>query len=67
MFESSPLHGNHQLSLFADKKNIRLFQAIDSVKKQYEEQYVIRASGCANQYEPIAPKLMKAFGFNHKK
>jgi hypothetical protein len=41
---------------------IKLYQAVDSIKKQYGEQYVIRASGAENKpYEPIAENLMKAF------
>ncbi len=38
--------GTHQINLFDDTQElIRLYQAIDSVKKQYGEKYLIRATG----------------------
>lgn len=56
--------GVYQPDMFNDSQElIKLYQAIDSVKKQYGEDYVIRASGAVNKpYEPIAEKLFKAFG-----
>lgn len=56
--------GTHQINLFDDTQElIKLYQAIDSVKKQYGEKYLIRAAGCSEtkNYEPIAGKLFKAF------
>ena len=38
--------GTYQINLFEDtQENIRLYQAIDSVKKQYGEKYLMRAAG----------------------
>jgi DNA polymerase-4 len=38
--------GNYQISHFDDtQKMIRLYQAIDGVKHQYGEQFVMRAAG----------------------
>jgi len=38
--------GNYQIRLFEDtQENIRLYQAIDSVKKRYGERFVMRAAG----------------------
>jgi DNA polymerase-4 len=38
--------GTHQVNLFDDtQESISLYQAIDSVKKQYGEKYLIRAAG----------------------
>ena len=38
--------GTYQINLFSDtQETIRLYQAIDSVKKQYGERYIIRAGG----------------------
>ena len=38
--------GTHQIDLFDDtEESIRLYQAIDSVKKQYGEQFLVRAAG----------------------
>jgi len=56
--------GVYQPDLYNDTQElIKLYQAIDSVKKQYGENYLIRASGAESKpYEPIAGKLMKAFG-----
>ena len=55
--------GVYQPDLYQDRQEfLRLYQAIDSVKKQFGEKYVIRASGVgAKPYEPIAGKLLKAF------
>ncbi len=56
--------GTHQINLFDDTQElIKLYQAIDSVKKQYGEKYLIRAAGCTENknYEPIVGKLFKAF------
>jgi DNA polymerase IV len=55
--------GVYQIHLYDDTQElIKLYQAMDSIKKQYGEQYLIHAAGCANPtYEPIAGKLFKAF------
>ncbi len=55
--------GVYQINMYDDRQElIKLYQAVDSIKKQYGEQYVIRASGAENKpYEPIAENLMKAF------
>ncbi len=38
--------GTHQINLFDDtEESIRLYQAIDSVKKQYGEKFIVRAAG----------------------
>jgi DNA polymerase-4 len=38
--------GNYQINLFEDtQENIRLYQAIDSIKKQFGEKFVMRATG----------------------
>ncbi|CAN5775502.1 DNA polymerase IV [soil metagenome] len=38
--------GNYQINLFEDiQENIKLYQAIDSIKKQFGERLVMRASG----------------------
>lgn len=43
---SDLIAGTHQINLFTDtQEQIRLYQAIDSVKKQYGEKYIIRAGG----------------------
>lgn len=56
--------GVYQPDLYEDTQEIiKLYQAIDSVKRQYGESYLIRASGAESKpYEPIAEKLFKAFG-----
>jgi DNA polymerase-4 len=42
--------GNYQIKLYEDTEEmIRLYQAIDSVKKRYGEQYVMRAIGVREQ------------------
>ena len=42
--------GNYQINLFDDTQEaIKLYQAIDSVKHQYGEQYLIRAGGFDGQ------------------
>ena len=39
--------GTYQINLFNDTQEmIKLYQAIDSIKKQYGEKYVVRAIGC---------------------
>lgn len=39
--------GVHQINLFDDKEEaIKLYQAIDSIKKQYGESYLMRATSC---------------------
>ncbi len=46
---SDLIPGTHQINLFDDTQEaIRLYQAIDSVKKQFGEQYLIRAAGYCN-------------------
>jgi DNA polymerase-4 len=43
---SDIIAGTYQINVFTDtQKQIKLYQAIDSVKKQYGEKYVIRAGG----------------------
>lgn len=43
---SDLIAGTHQINLFSDtQEQIRLYQAIDSVKKQYGEKYIIHAGG----------------------
>ena len=38
--------GNYQINLFDDtQESIRLYQAIDSIKKQYGEKYLMKAAG----------------------
>jgi DNA polymerase IV len=38
--------GNYQIDLFSDtQENIRLYQAIDSIKKQYGEKLVMHGGG----------------------
>ena len=40
------IQGTYQINLFSDTQEIiRLYQAIDSIKKQYGERYIIRAAG----------------------
>ncbi len=40
------IQGTYQINLFIDtQESIRLYQAIDSVKKQYGESYLVRAAG----------------------
>lgn len=55
--------GTYQIDLFDDSQElINLYRAIDSVKKQYGEDYLIRASGqTVRKHNPIAGKLFKAF------
>jgi DNA polymerase-4 len=55
--------GVYQIHLYDDTQElIKLYQAMDSVKKQYGEQYLIHAAGCPNSsYQPISGKLFKAF------
>jgi len=39
--------GTYQVNLFNEtQEQIKLYQAIDSVKKQYGEKYLVRAAGC---------------------
>lgn len=43
---SDLITGTYQIDLFKDaQEEIKLYQAIDSIKKQYGEKYVMRASG----------------------
>jgi DNA polymerase-4 len=45
---SDLIPGTYQINLFSDtQEQIRLYQAIDSVKKQYGEKYLIHAAGCS--------------------
>ena len=55
--------GNYQINLFDDTQEmIRLYQAIDSVKHKYGEQYLIRASGFDGQlHKPPVEKFFRAF------
>lgn len=55
--------GTYQVNLFDDTQElISLYRAIDSVKKQFGEKFLMRASG-AEQKKPelVAGKLFKAF------
>jgi DNA polymerase-4 len=43
---SDLIPGTYQINLFSDtQEQIKLYQAIDSVKKQYGENYLMRAAG----------------------
>jgi DNA polymerase-4 len=43
---SDLIQGTHQISIFDDtQENIKLHQAIDSVKKQFGEGLLLRAAG----------------------
>lgn len=47
---SDLIPGTHQINLFSDtQEQIKLYQAIDSVKKQYGENYLMRAAGFKNK------------------
>jgi DNA polymerase-4 len=38
--------GNYQINLFEDsQEKIKMYQAIDSIKKQFGEKYVLKAAG----------------------
>jgi DNA polymerase-4 len=52
---SDLIAGTYQINLFTDtQEQIRLYQAIDSVKKQYGEKYIIRAGGYdMNKAHPV--------------
>ena len=53
--------GTYQINLFDDTAElISLYQAIDSVKRQFGEQFLIRAAGAETQ-KPLTPELLKAF------
>ena len=55
--------GNYQINLFEDTQEIiSLYQAIDSVKHKYGEQYLIRASGFDKNIIK-KPQVDKAFRF----
>ncbi len=44
---SDLIPGTYQINLFNDtQEQIKLYQAIDSIKKQYGEKFLIRAIGC---------------------
>ncbi len=52
--------GNYQLRLFDDtQKMIKLYQAIDSIKHTYGEQFLIRAAGFTGLRDD-KPKVEKA-------
>ncbi|MGN6400691.1 MAG: DNA polymerase IV [Flavisolibacter sp.] len=56
--------GTHQINMFDDTQElIKLYQAIDSVKRQYGESFLIRAAGCAENksHKPIAGNLFRTF------
>ena len=54
--------GNYQINLFDDTQEaIKLYEAIDSVKHQYGEQYLIRASGFDGQLHKQPEKFFRAF------
>jgi DNA polymerase-4 len=47
--------GNYQINLFGDtQEKIKLYQAIDSVKKQFGEKYVLKAIGIET---PVRSKI----------
>lgn len=54
--------GTYQIHLFDDTQElIKLYQAIDSVKRQYGENFLIRAAGCnQNSQESIARKMFRS-------
>lgn len=58
--------GTYQVNLFDDTQElIGLYRAIDSVKRQYGEKYLIRASGAEEKKrEPVTKKLFRRSGFN---
>lgn len=52
--------GNYQIRLFEDtQEKIKLYQAIDSVKHKYGEQFLIRAAGYTGKRDD-KPKIEKA-------
>jgi DNA polymerase-4 len=52
--------GNYQINLFEDtEKTVSLYQAIDSVKHQYGEQFLIRAAGYHGKRDD-RPRLEKS-------
>jgi DNA polymerase-4 len=56
--------GNYQIHLFDDTQElIGLYQAIDSVKNRFGENYLIRGSGFDGRqiYRPLAEKFFRAF------
>ena len=54
--------GTFQINLFDDtQESIKLYQAIDSVKKQYGEKFLIRAAGSESKHRPITENLFQAF------
>ncbi len=56
--------GNYQINLFEDtQETVSLYQAIDSIKHQYGEQFVIRASGFGGKRDdkPRVEKLLRQF------
>jgi DNA polymerase IV len=55
--------GIYQIHLYDDTQElIKLYQAVDSIKKQFGEQYLIHAAGCEqSNYQPITDKLFKIF------
>jgi len=43
---SNLISGNYQINLFADtEEDIKLYQAIDSIKRQFGERFPIRSAG----------------------
>lgn len=50
--------GNYQINLFDDTQQmIKLYQAIDSVKNQFGEEYVMKATGINNKPRYAQPRL----------
>lgn len=48
--------GTYQIDLFDDTQElIQLYQAIDSVKRKYGENFLVRAVGCSNTPKPNSP------------
>lgn len=59
--------GNYQINLFDDtQEGIRLYQAIDSVKHRFGEQYLVRGSGFdpKKTNAPVTPKVFRSFKFS---
>ena len=52
--------GNYQITLFDDtQETVKLYQAIDSIKHQYGEQFLIRAAGFDDGKRDDKPKVEK--------
>ena len=61
---SLPFPGNYQITLFDDtQETVTLYQAIDSIKHQYGEQFLIRAAGFDGKRDdkPKVEKWLRQF------